>query len=166
MSGEHDDFEAYFAALYPRARSVALRIVASVPDAEDVAAEALARALVRWRRVGELSYRDAWVLRVATNLALDLVRRGRPPATRSDTAVRGPEEDVVLRLALVEALNRLPLRQRQAVVLRHLAGLPEAEVAASLGVSPNTAKKHLQRGLAALRARLGPQTEEMDIGLA
>ena len=51
------DFDEAFATLYPRARRVALRILESVPDAEDAAAEALARALVRWKGIGQLAHR-------------------------------------------------------------------------------------------------------------
>jgi len=52
--------------------------------------------------------------------------------------------EVIDRLALVSALARLPRRQQQVVVMRHLGGLSLTDVARSLGVSPNTAKKHLQ----------------------
>jgi RNA polymerase sigma factor (sigma-70 family) len=150
-----DDFEAVFAVLYPRARTVALRILGSVPDAEDAAAEALARALADWSRVSALDYRDAWVLRVTANVAIDAARRrGRSVASSPST---GPDEDdvSVLRLTLVSALTALPRRQREALVLRHMAGFPEDDVARAMGVSHNTAKKHLQRGLGRLRSAFG-----------
>lgn len=146
------DFEEAFADLYPRARGVALRLLGSVPEAEDAAAEALARALARWKRVGHLPHRDAWVLRVTANVAIDRVRRQRPlpPTTRDPTT---PEDEAaVLRLTLVAALRALPTRQREAVVLRYMGGFSEQEAAAALGVSANTVKKHVQRGLATLRS--------------
>lgn len=146
-----DGFDEAFRALYPQARSVALRILGSVPDAEDAAAEGFARALVDWRRVGGLAYRDAWILRVTTNVAIDVARRRR--RAEPDPVV-GPDGDdaAVLRVTLVAALAELPARQREAIVLRHLVGLPEREVAAALGVSSNTVKKHLQRGMERLRS--------------
>ena len=150
---EDDGFDEAFPALYRRARSVAHRILGSMPDAEDAAAEAMARALLDWGRVGRLPYREAWVQRVAANVAIDVVRRRRAPAARAETGTgtEGSDDAAVLRLALVAALAELPTRQREAVILRHLVGCPEAEVAAALGVSTNTAKKHLQRGLGRLR---------------
>jgi DNA-directed RNA polymerase specialized sigma24 family protein len=54
---------------------VAWRILGSVPEAEDAAAEALARALVDWSRISRLEHRDAWILRVTINLAIDVARR-------------------------------------------------------------------------------------------
>ena len=163
LTGEAD-FDEAFTVLYPRARSVALRILGSVPEAEDVASEAMARALVRWRRVGGMPHRDAWVLRVTANLAIDAVRRRRSQPAAHE--IHDGEEDAsVLRLALVTALRALPRRQREAIVLRHLAGLPEREVAASLGVSSNTVKKHLQRGLGTLRTHITREEEDLlDIG--
>lgn len=161
-----DGFERAFADLYPRARSVALRILGSIPAAEDAAAEALTRALVDWTRVGALPYRDAWVLRVTANVAIDAARKRRPDAAE---AVDAPDDAVVgdaavLRVTLVAALAALPRRQREAIVLRHLVGLPEADVAAAMQLSTNSVKKHLQRGLAKLR-RLVPE-EGADLVLA
>ena len=165
--GGSGTFEDEFGELYRSARGVALRILGSVPEAEDAAAEALTRALVRWDRVGSLPHRSAWVQRVAANVAIDVARR-RGPAQRHATVVARSADDVheasegehevtVLRLALVAALAELPRRQREAVVLRHLVGYPEAEVAAALGVSANTAKKHLQRGMTRLRGLVAPE---------
>jgi RNA polymerase sigma factor (sigma-70 family) len=158
-----DGFDEAFRALYPQARSVALRILGSVADAEDAAAEGLARALVDWGRVGSLPHRDAWILRVTINVAIDAARRrGRSHPEVVD--VENTDDATVLRLTLVAALAQLPRRQREAVVLRHLAGLPEQDVAAALGVSQNTVKKHLQRGMARLRS--SPSiTEEVTLAL-
>jgi RNA polymerase sigma-70 factor (ECF subfamily) len=145
-----DDFDAAFAALYPRARGVALRLLGSVPDAEDAAAEAFARALVDWRRVGALPHRDAWILRVTANVAIDAARRRRALPPTAD-ALDAADDLTVLRITLVSALRALPRRQREALVLHHMAGLAERDVADALGVSHNTVKKHLQRGMARLR---------------
>jgi RNA polymerase sigma-70 factor (ECF subfamily) len=57
-------------------------------------------------------------------------------------------------IAVREALRRLPARIRVAVVLHHMVGLSVAETAAAMGVSPNTAKSQLKRGLELLREDL------------
>ncbi len=67
-----------------------------------------------------------------------------------------------VRVALASALALLPSRQRQVVVMRYLADIPEAEVATSLGVSLNTVKKHASRGVNALRESLGSKWQESD----
>ena len=154
-------FAPWFTDHYPDARSVALRILGSMAEAEDAAAEAFTRALVDWRKVAALPHRDAWVMRVTANVAIDAARRRRPLPVSA--AADGQEAELAtLRVALVAALVQLPARQRQAVVLRHLVGLPEADVAAAMGLSGNTVKKHLQRGLAKLRA-IVPREDGADL---
>ncbi|HVX43146.1 MAG TPA: sigma-70 family RNA polymerase sigma factor [Mycobacteriales bacterium] len=150
-------FTVAFPELFPRARALAQRILGDRALAEDVAAEAMARAYVRWDRIGGSPARSGWVLRVTSNLALDVLRHQqvRRRVLAELGVQRPPEDDPALRLALVQALGRLPKRQRESVVLRHLGGLTRAEVAATLGVGVGSVARHLHRGLAALRQDLG-----------
>jgi RNA polymerase sigma factor (sigma-70 family) len=152
-TGGDGSFEAAYPELFSRAATLAYRMLGDRTASEDVAAETLARTFAHWRRVSALPYRDGWVLRVATNLAIDAARR-RPPAP-TDAAPLDAAEAATMRLALVAALESLPRRQRQAVALRYLSGLREDEVASALGVSPSTASTHVRRGLDALRGYLG-----------
>lgn len=156
---EDGSFEAAFDELFPRAVRLANRLLGDRAAAEDVAAEALARAYARWPKVGALSYRDGWVLKVATNLAIDRLRRRTPdvwPSTAADF-----EDSVELRIALNAALLTLAPRQRQAVALRYLGGLSDQEVALALGISLGSVKTHIHRGLKGLRGRLGAGLEEV-----
>lgn len=156
---ESEDFDAAFRDLFQPAFRVAHRILGNVTDAEDAAAEALARACVRWRTVGPLPYRDAWVMRVAANVAVDMVRKRRVPPPVEQTLGDATEE-TVRRLAVVGALQSVSRRQREVLALRFIAGLPEADVARTLGLSVNSVKTHTARGMAALRARLGDERLE------
>ena len=152
-------FDEAFDELFPRCVRLATRVLGDRTAAEDVAAEALARAYARWSKVGALPYRDGWVLKVATNLAIDRLRRRRPevsPVLEPDF-----EETVELRLALNAALLTLAPRQRQAVTLRYLGGLSDREVALALGISLGSVKTHIHRGLNGLRACLGAGLEEV-----
>lgn len=151
------DFEEAFDELFGRAFRVARRILHDPATAEDVAAEAMARAFAHWRKIGDQPWREGWVVRVATNLALDVARK-RNRMTDAVLSEQGrDDDDVAIRLALVDAMARLPKRQREVVALRHLAGLSEAETAAALKVSAGSVKTHLSRGLTALRTRLGSE---------
>jgi RNA polymerase sigma factor (sigma-70 family) len=158
-----DDFDQFFYRLLPSVMRVARRIVADQSTAEDVSAEAFARAFASWSKVAKLSYRDAWVLRVATNLALDQVKQRRAVLAEPQ-ASEDPAEVAVNRQLLTDALRSLPRRQRQAVVLRYLADLPEDEVGQAIGVRRGTVKAHLQRGREALRLRIDFDPEELGYG--
>ena len=156
---EAESFDEAFDTLFPRAERLAYRILGDWTDAEDVAAEALARAYANWRKVGSLPYRDGWVLKVATNLAIDWHRRRRPvaaPVVDPDVA-----ETAMTRVALASALAALPRRQRTVISLRYLSGMTEQEVAHVLGLSLGTVKTHARRGAEALRLRLGDSFKEV-----
>ncbi len=101
----------------------------------------------------------AWVIRVAAHLAIDHWRRRRTAARYADsrTELQGRFDDE--RIDLHRALAKLSRRQRQVVILRFVADLPERTVASVLGCSVGAVKSHGARGLAALRATL---TEEDD----
>ena len=153
MTGTEPDFDERADALGALAYRVGFRILGDRHDAQDLTQEALARAYARWSRVGP--YDEAWITRVATNLALGHVRaQQRAARRRPDPAPpsAAPETVVAQRRELVALLQALPKRQREVVALRYLADLPEAEVAAALGCSVGTVKQHASRGLAALRA--------------
>jgi len=155
MPAPPDDFDAAFPNLAALAYRVAFRLLGDRAEAEDVAQEALARAFVRWRRVHE--FPEAWVVRVATNLTLDRLRRrqrsaalrasGRPAPFAPSVGSLVPE-----RLDLARQLAGLPRRQREVVALRYLADLSEADVARTLSCSTGSVKRHAHRGLAALRS--------------
>jgi RNA polymerase sigma-70 factor (ECF subfamily) len=155
-----DGFDEAFRAMVPAVRSLTWRILGDEASAEDATAETFVRVLTRWRRVRELPHRDAWIMRVATNVALDVLRRRRREGGVRLAPDPPPGLDTALRLDLAAAVARLPRRQREVVVLHHLAGLTVGEVADALGTSPNTVKTHGSRALATLRADLGPDVLE------
>lgn len=152
-----DVFEAFFDRLYPRAVRVARRITGDSAVAEELASEAFARAFARWSRLDDSPRRDGWVIRVTVNLAIDSGRRRQPELSVAPS--QDHADQVAVRLALTEALRHLPRRQRDVVCLRYLADLPEAEVAATLGISTGSVKTHLHRALERLRFDLGGTDE-------
>lgn len=164
-----NDFETFFQEALPLAIRVVRHLVTTRAEAEDAAAEALVRAFAAWPRVRRLDYRLAWVLRVATNLALDGTRRDSRRGTAWVPSAADATEDtmerIAVRQALAAALRRLPRRQREAIVLRYLAELSVEEVAESLGMKPGTAKTHLHRGVVALRKRIGADWEGNEVAL-
>ena len=154
MRGQ-DDFEAAFDRLLGLAYRHARRLVGDAALAEDLAAEALTRTYVRWPKVRTYEFLDAWVLRVVTNLAIDALSSPRRRCG-GERRHRARGRGVVARDAWREALRALPTRQRDAVVLRYLVDMSEADVASALGVAPGTVKSHLNRAVTRLRTALGP----------
>jgi RNA polymerase sigma factor (sigma-70 family) len=139
---------------FPELYLVALRpghwILQNRSDAEDIAAETMARLYERWDRLSKRQELPAWVARVATNLALDRVKRRTPgPAIQQQGA--DVSDYVVARMQLAKAVHALPRRQRDVIALKYFADLPDAEVAAILRISQATERTHLRRALAALR---------------
>jgi len=160
------EYEIAFARLYGRAYDVAFKILGYRSEAEDVAQEAMARAFLHWPKVH--LYAEPWVVRVAGNLAIGSWRKTRRLAPLSDLE-HDPRADgnVPTPLAaehfeLRRALAKLSKRQREVVVLRHLAGFSERETAQALGCSNGTVKQHGSRGLSALRELLGDAPAEVD----
>jgi RNA polymerase sigma-70 factor (sigma-E family) len=151
-SGSASSFDAAFKDLFAQSYRVARRIVGDAALAEDIAAEALSRTYAHWSRIGDLPHRDAWVLRVTTTLALNTFRR-RNVVLREPSPERY-DDAAATRLSVAAAIQALPARQREVIVLRHFAELSEREVAAHLGVSLGTVKTHLRRAKDTLRGQL------------
>jgi RNA polymerase sigma-70 factor (ECF subfamily) len=150
-------FEEFYAATVGRLLGQVFLVSGDLHAAEEIVQEAFTRASMRWLRLRDYDLPEAWVRRVAVNLAADRARRLRRQA--SALLRLGPPPSVpaasVEVLALVEAVRTLPVRQRQAIVLHYLVDLPVEEVARVLAVRGGTVKSLLARGRRGLAARLG-----------
>jgi RNA polymerase sigma-70 factor (sigma-E family) len=149
-------FEEAFPRLFADAYRVAYRLLGQRSEAEDVAQEACARTYSRWSSVHD--YAEPWCVRVAGNLALDALRARTRAVKRQEklgASLPTPSGGVDERLDLHAALEKLPRRQREAVVLRYLGDQSEQQTAALLGCSVGSVKTHASRGLARLREVIG-----------
>lgn len=138
--------------------------VGDVGAAEDLAQEAFARA---WERWATIERPEAWVYRVAFDLARSRGRRrGRERRANAFVAARpvAVVADATEGVAAVRAaVASLPDRQREAIVLRFYLDLPVAEIAAVMGCADGTVKATLHHAIAALRL-LGPDLAEVSDG--
>jgi RNA polymerase sigma factor (sigma-70 family) len=137
--------------------AVALSIVFDLDEAEDLVQVTIEIAL---RRSGDLRATQSllpWLLRIETREAFRLKRRLRRVVRLGwqQPPERASAEDISGSLEVRDALRRLPPRIRAAVVLHHMTGLSVADCVEVLGVSENTVKTQLKRGLALLREDLG-----------
>ena len=142
----------------PRLARLAFYLCGDRTRAEDLVAEAFAAAWPKWS-AGRIDSLLPYLRRALVNLAAKERRhwlvvfrhdeRAAPPPSAP-----GADEGLWFQLDLGRALTALPTPQRVAVVLRYLEDMPEAEIAALLGVAPGTVKSRLARALATLRTEL------------
>ncbi|MGH2865710.1 MAG: RNA polymerase sigma factor [Solirubrobacteraceae bacterium] len=129
-------------------------------EAEDCFQETFVAALRAYPRLRADSNLRAWVLTIANRKALDahrgLARRARPVADVStaqdgESACRATVSPAQLDRALWDAVERLPSRQRSAVLLRFVGDMPHREIAQAIGCSEQAARRSLHEGLVKLR---------------
>ncbi len=165
-SGDRLAARALTGRLTPRVLGYAMRLLGGDrAEAEDVAQEAMLRL---WRiapewRAGEARV-STWVYRVVTNLCTDRLRSGRrrarpmgddlPDAADDAPGAEARMVETARLAALQDALAQLPDRQREAVVLRHIEGLSNPEIAEILGIGVEAVESLTARGKRALSAAL------------
>jgi len=159
-----------FAEFYRKSRDDCLRaVLISVGDqdtAQELVAEAFARACASWRTVSRHPAPAAWVVRTALNANISRWRRRRrevavpDPGMVVDQYAGHAEADRPVDPQIMAALMRLPVRQRQVVALRLLLDLDTSRTAEVLGITPNTVMAHMARALAALRSDLAPERQQ------
>jgi len=127
------------------------RVVGNVPDAQDLTQEAFVKALSRRAQLKDGRKAAQWLGRIAVNTALDFVRHRKrvtfeeldhapeiPSESPEQTALRSEK-----RRFIEDGLRLLSARERAALLLRDVEGLPAAEVAARLGCSQATVRSHI-----------------------
>ena len=130
------------------------RIVNNVADAQDLTQEAFIKALQRQDQLKDLDKASHWLSRIASNTAIDFLRRhGKVNFCEIDTLTEplrepseSPEQAVLRsehRSYLDEGLKLLTARERAALVLRDVEGLPAEEVARILNCSKATVRSHI-----------------------
>jgi RNA polymerase sigma-70 factor (ECF subfamily) len=169
-NGDRAAARALTLRLTPKVFGHAVRILGNRAEAEDVTQEALMRL---WRIAPEWRQGEAqvttWLYRVVANLCTDRLRRaGRGvaldavPEPQDGAAAPFDQMQAKARVdALQMALNALPERQRQAVVLRHIEGLGNPEIAEIMEISVDAVESLTARGKRALSAALAGQREEL-----
>jgi RNA polymerase sigma-70 factor (ECF subfamily) len=153
-------FEDWYRREHPRLLA-SITLVARDPEvAREATDEAFTRALERWDRVSRMASPEGWTFRVAANVVR---RRHRRAALEQKLLLRDRPARAAppaLDPTVWAAVAALPDRQREAVALRYLLGLTQAEVAAAMGVAPGTASATLAAARRALVPLLGPDVAD------
>ena len=153
-----DQLGAWFHAEYPSLLRFAYFVSGSSHAAEDLVQDAFVRLYRSSGRVDDASFKA-----YARKTILNLARSGFLRRTREQRSMM-KERDAVSQLAdgtardeMWRAILSLPARQRAVVAIRYYEDMKEADIAVVLGISVGSVKKHTDRALEALRARLGEE---------
>lgn len=159
--GSDADFERLYRNTYRRILGTLITLVRDKAAAEDCAQETFVRAYQNWKRWRPDAPVEAWLHRIAINVAIsdrrhqqlrqagEVIRRLGKPAPPADPAT------LVERSDLVRALRKLPAKQAAALVLRHYHGYSNREIAAALGVPDQTVASRLAAARKQLQVVLG-----------
>ena len=152
--------EQSVARLFDQHYTSMLRLAAllGADDPENIVAEAYYQIYRKWRKLRDAESAEAYLRSTVCNLTrmrirhLQVARRHAEVPAQTES-VASAENSALLRddqRVLVDALQALPARQREALVLRHWMELKESEIAAAMSISTGSVKTHTARGLAAL----------------
>ncbi len=149
-------FESFYGSQHRHVVRVVYALCGSWSVAEEVTQEAFLRALRRWSELETMQRPDAWVRRVACNLAASRFRRF---AIEAKALLRSGSRQVEAEVDPLPAdlerfwqlVRRLPGRQAQAVALFYVDDLPIVEVAEVMGCAEGTVKAHLHAARQRLR---------------
>ncbi|HEY3085953.1 MAG TPA: RNA polymerase sigma factor [Candidatus Dormibacteraeota bacterium] len=159
--GSEADFERLYRNSYRRILGTLITLVRDQAIAEDCAQETFERAYRKWRTWKPEAPVEAWLHRIAINVAIsdrrhqrlrqagELVRRLGRPAPGPDPSLLAERSD------LVRAMKKLPTKQAAALVLRHYHGYSNREIGAALGVPEQTVASRLAAARKQLQAVLG-----------
>lgn len=158
--GSQQDFDRLYRTSYQRILYTLLVVLRDHAAAEDCAQEAFVRGYRSWKDWKPEAPAEAWLHRIALNVAFsyrrwhrlrevgEVVRRLGSPKSAADTTDLGVRSD------LLDALRRLPADQAATVVLRHYHGYTNREIATSLGVAESTISSRLAAAKQRLRQEL------------
>ena len=162
------EFTDHFTRSARSMRFTAYLLCGSWSEAEDIVQAAFLKLYLAGPKLARREGLDAYLRQIVVRTFLAERRRVRwrrerlvdePPELPQD----GPASEV--RIVLWQALESVPARQRAVLVLRYWHDLSVAETAAALGCSVGAVKSQSNRGLVALRRRLGPGFNQLRMGV-
>lgn len=149
--------EELYCAHYRRLVRLSVLLVRDVETAEEVVQDSFVAMHGRWRHLREPDKALAYLRQAVVNRSRSVLRHRGVQARYAPPVVPdrlGADEAAVAaerRAEVLEAMRRLPDRQREVIALRYYLDLSEAEIADALGISRGAVKSHASRGVSALR---------------
>ncbi|MHB8589478.1 MAG: RNA polymerase sigma factor [Candidatus Dormibacteraceae bacterium] len=160
-AGVKADFDRLYRATYQRIFATLMLVLRNPAAAEDATQEAYVRAFRAWGRWKQDAPAEAWIYRIALNVAFTQRRRERlhevGEVLRRLGRPKEPDPSEAAQPDLVREVRSLPPKQAAALVLRHMHGFTNREIGAALGIPERTVASRLAAAKSRLRARLGDQ---------
>ena len=158
-AGDSGAFETLVRQHQASVFSIGYRMLGRRDAAEDLAQDVFLQLYRRMDSIESLEHLGFWLRRVASNLAIDWLRRPAHHATQPfdaevDMAAPEPQTDPLMTRALSRLLGELAPAARAVMVLRFQEDLEVAEISTALDMPVNTVKSHIKRSLTALRAKM------------
>lgn len=156
--GAKEDFDRLYKATYQRVFATLVIILRNPAAAEDATQEAYLRAFRGWNQWKQKAPAEAWIYRIALNVAFshrrrerlhevgEVIRRLGHPGEHDPTDGSRPD--------LIRELRALPPKQAAVLVLRHLHGFSNREIGAAMGIPERTVASRLAAAKARLRSRI------------
>jgi RNA polymerase sigma-70 factor (sigma-E family) len=154
---------ALYATRYRSLVRLAVLLVDDVATAEEVVQDSFIAVHANWRRLHDVEKAAAYLRQCVVNRSHSVLRhrgvvnRNLLPSLPSAPSAEEEAMKLVSRSAVITTLQGLPPRQRQALVLRYYAGLSEAQIASTMGITKGAVKSHVARAMSALRAMLAEE---------
>ncbi|WP_246116005.1 SigE family RNA polymerase sigma factor [Trebonia kvetii] len=143
---------------------LAVLLVHDVQTAEEVVQDAFEAMHLAWRRLRDSEKALSYLRQTVVNRSRSVLRHRKvvdmhaPKPAPDEPSAEHAAMALLERSAVAEALRSLPLRQREAIVLRYYADFSEADIAAAMGISRGAVKSHTARAMAALKSILERET--------
>jgi RNA polymerase sigma-70 factor (ECF subfamily) len=165
--GSKEDFDRLYQDNYQVVFRTVYAILGDISAAEDCTQDAFLSAFKAWGRWKADAPPGAWLHRIAINAAISHRRRHRIRDLRELVRRLGPQADPDPTAqaddsVLLAELRRLPTKQAAALVLRHLHGYTNREIAAALQVPESTIASRLMEAKRTLRRRLAARSDDED----
>jgi len=164
LGGEEASFDSLIRLIASDVVNIAYYYVGNPEDAKDLAQDVfikLYRKLKKFRRQAKIS---SWIYRIVANSSIDFLRRKKKIVTlnesitqdaQAENDIRGKMERDDAKKLLEEAIEKLPFRQKEVIILKHFEGLKIRQISKIVGCSESSVKTHLFRGLENLKKIIG-----------
>jgi RNA polymerase sigma-70 factor (sigma-E family) len=153
-----------YAAHYSSLVRLAALLVRHSGEAEEIVQDGFVAMHAKWRRLNDRDKALGYLRRTVVNGARSAQRRyvvadrhasaAASEAHRHEPSAEQHALSAETRATVMDALDQLPTRQREVLILRYYSDLSEKAIADALGISPGSVKSHASRGVAALRTSL------------